>query len=136
MFGPGQVADLRARVGALQRLTRQRVPEAEAPVGGAAPRRQQPVLVRRPGDRLHRRQVVAVLLHWEEAGAVPHQQLRGSEAVNMLSPITGGGRGGKIWGSPCCRCLRTPGAGGQVTTSDRTPLACDLGASSQRSGGF
>ena len=36
MFGPGQVAHLRAGVGALQRLTRQRVPEAQAAVGGAA----------------------------------------------------------------------------------------------------
>lgn len=98
VFGPGQVADLRARVGALQRLTRQRVPEAKAAVGGAAPRRQQPVLVRRPGDRLHRRQVVAVLLHWEEAGAVPHQQLWGSRVVKTLSPMLGGwGWGGFEW---------------------------------------
>lgn len=75
VLGPGQVADLGARVCALERLTRQRVPEAQAAVGGPAPRRQQPVLVRRPGDGLDRRQVVAVLLHGQEAGAVPHQQL-------------------------------------------------------------
>lgn len=50
------------------------------------------MLVRGPGDGLHRRQVVAVLLHREEAGAVPHQQLWGSRAVNLLSPIMGDGR--------------------------------------------
>lgn len=75
VFGPRQVADLGACVRALERLTRQRVPEAQAAVGGAAPGRQQPVLVWGPGDGLHGRQVVAVLLHGEEAGAVPHQQL-------------------------------------------------------------
>lgn len=37
VLGPCQVADLRARVGALQRLTRQSVPEAQAAVGRAPP---------------------------------------------------------------------------------------------------
>lgn len=36
VLGPGQVADLRAGVGALQRLTRQGVPKADAAVSGAA----------------------------------------------------------------------------------------------------
>lgn len=35
MLGPGQVADLRAGVCALQGLARQSVPEADAAVGGA-----------------------------------------------------------------------------------------------------
>ena len=37
VFGPCQVADLGASVCALQRLTRQSVPEAQATVGSAAP---------------------------------------------------------------------------------------------------
>lgn len=76
VFGPGQVADLRAGVRALQRLTRQGVPETQTAVGGAAAWRQQPMLVRGPGDGLHCCQVVTVLLHWDQAGAVPHQQLQ------------------------------------------------------------
>lgn len=76
VLGPGQVADLGAGVGALQRLARQRVPEADAAVGGAPARCQQPVLVGRPGDGLHRRQVLRVLLHREHTRVVPHQQLR------------------------------------------------------------
>ena len=72
MFGPGQVADLGAGVGALQRLAGQRVPEADAAVGRAAAAGQQAVLVRRPGDGLHRSQVLCVLLHRQHAGVVPH----------------------------------------------------------------
>lgn len=78
MFGPGQVAHLGASVSALQGLARQRVPEAEAAVGGASTRCQQPVLVGGPRDGLDRRKVVTVLLHWEQTGAVPHQQLEGT----------------------------------------------------------
>lgn len=85
VFGPCQVADLGAGVGALQRLTRQSVPESQAAVGGAPAGRQQPVLVGGPGDGLHSRQVVAVLLHGEQAGAVPYQQLtrRGREGEQV-----------------------------------------------------
>lgn len=36
MFGPGQVADLGAGICALQGLTSQGVPEAQAAIGGAA----------------------------------------------------------------------------------------------------
>lgn len=76
MLGPGQVADLRAGIGALQRLTRQGVPEADAAVSGAASRGQQAVLVRRPGDGLDGSQVLRVLLHRDDAGVVPHQELQ------------------------------------------------------------
>lgn len=78
VFGPGQVADLRASVRALQRLTRQGVPETQTAVGGAAAWRQQPMLMGGPGDGLHCCQVVTVLLHRDQAGAVPHQQLQRS----------------------------------------------------------
>lgn len=53
VLGPGQVADLRAGVCALQRLARQCVPEADAAVGRAASRGQQAVLVGGPGDGFH-----------------------------------------------------------------------------------
>lgn len=53
VLGPGQVADLRPSVRALQRMARQRVPEADAAVGRAASRGQQAVLVGRPGDGFH-----------------------------------------------------------------------------------
>lgn len=76
MLGPGQVADLRAGIGALQRLTSQGVPEADAAVSGAASRGQQAVLVRRPGDGLDGSQVLCVLLHRDDAGVVPHQELQ------------------------------------------------------------
>lgn len=55
VFGPGQVADLRARVGALQRLSCECVPEAQAAVGRASTGRQEAVLMGRPGDGLDRR---------------------------------------------------------------------------------
>lgn len=73
---PGQVADLRAGVGALQRLAGQSVPEADAAVGGAASWGQQAVLMGRPGDGLHSSQVLRVLLHREDARVVPHKQLQ------------------------------------------------------------
>ena len=41
VFRPGQIAHLRPGVDRLHWLTRQRVPEADAAVGGAAARRQQ-----------------------------------------------------------------------------------------------
>lgn len=50
VLGPSQVADLGPGVGALQRLARQRVPEADAAVGGAPSGGQQAVLVGGPGD--------------------------------------------------------------------------------------
>ena len=75
VLGPGQVADLRAGVDALQGLGGQRVPEAHAAVGGAAPRGQQTVLVGRPGDGLDCRLVVRVGLHGAAVGQVPHKQL-------------------------------------------------------------
>lgn len=75
VFGPGQVAHLRAGVDALERLSRERVPEADAAVGCSAPGRQQAVLVRRPRDGLHCRQVIRVLLNRRHAGVIPHQQL-------------------------------------------------------------
>jgi len=123
VFRPRQVADLGAGVGALQRLTRQSVPEAQAAVGGAAPRHEQPVLVGGPGDGLHCGQVVTVLLHREKAGAVPHQQLgRRRQGMGNVSP---GSRSlvmeltlkmnAHFKLSPCCRCLRMRDAGGQET---------------------
>lgn len=53
VLGPGQVADLRPSVCALQGLACQCVPEADAAVGGAPAGGQQPVLVRGPGDGFH-----------------------------------------------------------------------------------
>lgn len=53
VLGPGQVADLRPSVCALQRLARQCVPEADAAVSSAASRGQQAVLVGGPGDGFH-----------------------------------------------------------------------------------
>ena len=56
VFGPGQVAHLRARVDVLHRLARQRVPEADAAVGRTAAAGQHAVVVRRPGDRCQQQQ--------------------------------------------------------------------------------
>lgn len=53
VLGPGQVADLRPSVCALERLARQCVPEADAAVSSATSRGQQAVLVGGPGDGFH-----------------------------------------------------------------------------------
>lgn len=55
VFGPGQVADLGAGVDALEWLSRECVPEADAAVSRSSSGRQQAVLVRRPRDGLDRR---------------------------------------------------------------------------------
>ena len=52
-----QVAHLRARLHTVQLRARQRVPKPNAPVCRPTSARQQTVLVRRPGQRLHRRLV-------------------------------------------------------------------------------
>lgn len=75
VLGPGQVADLRAGVGALQGLACQSVPEAYAAVGSSASRGQKAVLVRRPGNGLYCSQVLRVLLHWKDTRVVPHKKL-------------------------------------------------------------
>lgn len=75
MLRPGQVAHLGAGVDALQGLPCQRVPEADAAVGGAAAGGEEAVLVWRPGDGFHCSQVLRVLLHGAQAGMVPHQEL-------------------------------------------------------------
>lgn len=66
MFGPGQVAHLRAGVHTLQRLGGQSVPKPDTAVGSAAPRGQQAVLVGGPGDGFDRSQVIHVCLHWAQ----------------------------------------------------------------------
>lgn len=83
VLGPGQVAHLGARVDALQRLPCECVPEADAAVGCATAGRQQPVLVRGPGDGLHGCQVLRVLLNGAQARVVPDQQLEVRGAVAM-----------------------------------------------------
>lgn len=85
VLGPGQVADLGARVGALQGLACQGVPEADAAVSRAPSGRQQAMLMRGPGDGLHCCQVLRVLLHRENAGVVPHQQLWGGIVIFLGS---------------------------------------------------
>lgn len=75
VFGPGEVAHLWPRVHALQWLAGERIPESYTPVGCASPASQQPVLVGRPGDGLHGRQVVRVGLHGRYIVHVPHKQL-------------------------------------------------------------
>lgn len=55
VFGPCEVADLWAGISALQRLSCERVPEAEAAVSGASSGRQEAVLMGWPRDGLHRR---------------------------------------------------------------------------------
>ncbi len=76
MFGPGQVADLRAGVHTLQGLRGQGVPKSDTAVGSAAPRGQQAVLVRGPGNGFHCSQVIHVCLHRAQRRVVPNQQLR------------------------------------------------------------
>lgn len=76
VLGPGQVADLRAGVHALQRLRCQGIPKSNAAVGGAAARGQQAVLMGGPGDGFNCSQVIDVRLHGTERRVVPHQQLR------------------------------------------------------------
>lgn len=75
MFGPGQIADLRACVDALQWLCCERVPKANAPICRTATARQQAMLMRRPGDGLDRCQVLAVRLYRRRARHVPHEEL-------------------------------------------------------------
>lgn len=83
VFGPGQVAHLRARVDALERLRRERVPEADAAVGRSSSGRQQAVLVRRPRDGLHGCQMLCVLLNRRHARVIPHQQLKERERESV-----------------------------------------------------
>lgn len=71
---PRQIAHLRSGVDALHRLAGQRVPEADAAVGGAAAAGQQTVMVRRPGDRLDGGHVLGVRLNGTERVLVPHVQ--------------------------------------------------------------
>ena len=101
MLLQGTSSDLTSRINGLHGLAGERVPEADAAVRGAAAAGQQPVVMRRPGDRFHRRQVVRVGLHGPEAGQVPHEELvvvaaagqvlvvrRPLEAAHLL-PVTG-----------------------------------------------
>lgn len=85
MLGPGQVADLRASVNALQRLPSQCVPEADAAVGSATTRGQQPVLVWRPGNGLHCCKVLCVLLDRAQAGMIPDKEL--AERKDKIKPV-------------------------------------------------
>lgn len=71
---PGQIAHLRASVHALHGLTRQRIPEAYATIRCAAPAGQQPVMMWRPGDCLHRRHVFRIRLHRIGCMLIPHIQ--------------------------------------------------------------
>ena len=75
VFWPRQIADLWPSVDALQGLTGQRVPEADALVSRAAPAGQQAVLMRRPRDGLDRSEVFRVRLDGSSACDVPHKQL-------------------------------------------------------------
>lgn len=74
MLRPGQIAHLRASVHALHGLTRQRIPEAYATIRCAAPAGQQPVMMWRPGDCLHRRHVFRIRLHRIGCMLIPHIQ--------------------------------------------------------------
>ena len=53
VLAPLQVANLRARIDAVERIAAEGVPEPDAPVRGPAPTAEQAVLVGTPGDRLH-----------------------------------------------------------------------------------
>ena len=75
MFGPRQVADLRAGVDALQRSTCYRIPEPNAAVGSSSATRQESVLMGRPGDRLHGRHVFRIREHGLTASRIPDVQL-------------------------------------------------------------
>jgi len=74
VLGPGQIAHLRARVHALHGLARQRVPESNAPIRRSSAAGQQSVVMRRPGNRLHRRHMLRVGLHGIHGMLIPHVQ--------------------------------------------------------------
>eukprot|EP00327_Prymnesium_parvum_P027875 CAMPEP_0195589588 /NCGR_PEP_ID=MMETSP0814-20130614/33711_1 /TAXON_ID=97485 /ORGANISM="Prymnesium parvum, Strain Texoma1" /LENGTH=203 /DNA_ID=CAMNT_0040728615 /DNA_START=317 /DNA_END=929 /DNA_ORIENTATION=+ len=61
---PAQVAHLAPRVNAVERASSLRVPEANTPVCSAAPRGEQPVLMRRPRNCLHSRGVLIEPQQW------------------------------------------------------------------------
>lgn len=59
-------------IDALHGLARQGVPESDTPVSRPSSRRQQPVVMRRPGDGLNSRQVIGVGLDRRLRLHVPH----------------------------------------------------------------
>eukprot|EP00955_Chlamydomonas_euryale_P090117 364513-Chlamydomonas_euryale.AAC.14 len=83
---------LASGVDAVERRAAGRVPEADAPVGGAAARRQQAVLMWRPRDRLDRRDVVGEAVQRRRARRpAPHKQVvvvaAGRQAAAIGRPL-------------------------------------------------
>ncbi len=128
MFGPGQVADLRAGVHTLQRLWGEGVPKSDTAVGSAAPRCQQTVLVGGPGNGFHCSQVIHVCLYWAQRGVVPNQQLgwqitaREINTLNKCIKMEAGLI--TITTLPCCRCHQKRAADGQCSTLSHTLPVC------------
>lgn len=60
VLGPGQIANLRARVHALHGLARQRIPETDTPIRRSTAAGQESVVMRRPRDRLYSRHMLRV----------------------------------------------------------------------------
>ena len=89
VLGPAQVAHLAARVDARERRRGLRVPEADAPVGRAAARCEQAVLVRRPGDGLDRGGVLIKAQDWRRRVRRPDVQLVVVAARRKLLPVEG-----------------------------------------------
>ena len=87
VLGPSQIADLGSSVNALERLTGQGVPEADAAIGGAPAGSQETMLVRRPGDGLDCRGVLHKPEPWRQGGIVPDEELVVVSSRRQFSPI-------------------------------------------------
>ena len=74
MFRPGQIADLRSGINILHGLPGERVPEANAAIGRTSAAGQNSVMMRRPGDRLHRSQMFRKCLHRRQRVQTPDKQ--------------------------------------------------------------
>ena len=140
-------------INGLQRVPRQRVPEAYGPIRSSSAWGQYPVLVGGPGYGLDRRLVLIMTLDGCLCWWTPNQQLKVETAhiifkncyqrVHHLNSILQAKHAIILCGDtdrqtdiPCCHSLPRPAAGDRETTSARTPRGCGRGTCVQVGQGY